>query len=154
MSVPRTQSVIGFVERWAEDGFDNEADFLPIFADALEEAGYDRESTLAAMRTGEGHIDTDEFKEVLIPPELAGYDWTHTFAYAGEPNAGDGSADISKAADHLPDVSLAPFSRWEVKRVVAMQDGDNDGPDWVCVGELKDGRFFCVNAGCDYTGWG
>lgn len=144
---------MGFIRRWAGDGFARSADYLPIFADALEEAGYEHYQ-LANMRSGKGYLDSGPFREALVLPELADYNWQHTFAYAGEPNAGDGSASVKKAADHLPDVSLEPFSRWDVKRVVAMEDGDNDGPDWVCVGELHDGRFFAINAGCDYTGWG
>jgi len=159
----RTETVLGFIRRWSGEGFRRDADWLPVFADALEEAGYSSTRTLATLRglpdergRPSCSLDENEFREALqgVPAKLAGYDWQHVFAYAGEPDAGDGSANIKRAADHLPDVSLEPFSRWDVARVVAMEDGDNDGPDWVCVGELKDGRYFAINAGCDYTGWG
>lgn len=59
-----------------------------------------------------------------------------------------------------PDVVLGDncsnngFDRTDVKKVLAMDDGDNDGPDWVGVFYLKDKRWACVRAGCDYTGWG
>lgn len=33
------------------------------------------------------------------------------------------------------------------------EDGENDGEEWLCVGRLKDGRWFILSAGCDYTGW-
>lgn len=150
------QSVpLGFIRRWEAEGWDLGADWLPVFADALEEAGYSDVGTLAALRSGRlKKYHPEAFREALCLPELAVGDWQYVFAYAGEPDAGDGSATIRKAADHLPDVSLEPFSRWDVGRVIAQQDGDNDGPDWVCVGELRDGRFFAINAGCDYTGWG
>lgn len=40
-----------------------------------------------------------------------------------------------------------------VKRVVCADEGCNDGPSWICVAELDDGRYVIVDAGCDYTGW-
>lgn len=40
-----------------------------------------------------------------------------------------------------------------VRAVIAMDEGQNDGPDWICLGEWADGRFFKMFAGCDYTGW-
>ena len=45
------------------------------------------------------------------------------------------------------------FTRADVKRIIAVVDGESDGPDWVCVGKLQDGRFFVASGGCDYTGW-
>lgn len=47
-----------------------------------------------------------------------------------------------------------------VTRVIAADEGENDGADWIAVVELdgtgwSEGRKrFCVmRAGCDYTGW-
>ena len=31
--------------------------------------------------------------------------------------------------------------------------GENDGDDWLCLGKFKNGKFFKMFAGCDYTGW-
>jgi hypothetical protein len=163
--VPRTEHVLGILRRWEETGFDRAADCLPVLADALEEGGYEDAKTLATMRNGgRGYLDAEEFYNALrgVPDPLNGYDWRNVFAYAGETpgevgGSCDGSANISnvfKAADHLPGVSPAPFNRWDVVRLIAVQDGGNDGPDWVAVGELRDGRFFAIRAGCDYTGWG
>jgi hypothetical protein len=166
--VPRTETVLGFLRRWAAVGYDRSADYLPVFADALEEAGYSCHRTLATLRglTDERgrpsrYLDEDEFREALagVPPELAGSDWREAFAYAGEQKYGEddygcyGQPNLRMASDHLPAVPLTPFARRDVARVVAQQDGENDGPDWVCVGELRDGRFFALRAGCDYTGW-
>lgn len=45
------------------------------------------------------------------------------------------------------------FKREDVKRVLLMSNGDNDGPDWIGLFELNDGRYAGLSAGCDYTGW-
>jgi hypothetical protein len=65
-----------------------------------------------------------------ILPALDTKDWAHVFAYL------DGA------------------SRETVAEVLALREGFNDGPDWLCYGRLRDGRYFFVKAGCDYTGWG
>lgn len=49
--------------------------------------------------------------------------------------------------------SFASFQPKDVKRVIAHDEGENDGPDWLAIGELNDGRWFVLSAGCDYTGW-
>lgn len=45
------------------------------------------------------------------------------------------------------------FTPDDVDRIVDFDEGENDGPSWVIVGVLKDGRVFFIEAGCDYTGW-
>lgn len=80
-----------------------------------------------------------------IPKELTGYGWEETFThYKGNPTAAPPDNPINTSA----------YSREDVAEVIACQDGDNDGPDWVAIGRLKDGRYFTIRAGCDYTGWG
>lgn len=59
---------------------------------------------------------------------LDSYDWREAFEYAD-------------------------FGIDEVKRVIAYDEGENDGDSWVLVAELNDGRFGYVDAWCDYTGW-
>lgn len=68
------------------------------------------------------------------------FDWKEAFVYA---------KDIRIATD----TSNAPFTMDDVADVIAAENGENDGPSWVMVGKLKDGRFFFLDAGCDYTGW-
>lgn len=46
-----------------------------------------------------------------------------------------------------------PFNLFDVERVLAVVEGENDGPDWHWVVQLKDGRFAYLQGGCDYTGW-
>jgi hypothetical protein len=48
---------------------------------------------------------------------------------------------------------FAPFTREEVSEVIAAEDGENDGDNWVGIFRLKDGRIGYLTAGCDYTGW-
>lgn len=81
---------------------------------------------------------------------IDGYDWHEAFAYAGE-DGGSGSADVARVDGAT--CSRAPFDREDVVEVVDASPGENDGPDWLCVGRLKDGRWFFLSAGCDYTGW-
>lgn len=57
------------------------------------------------------------------------YSWQQAFSYA----EGFG----------IPDV-------WVVLNAV---EGENDGDDWIIWGLLKNGKFFYLKAGCDYTGW-
>jgi hypothetical protein len=77
-----------------------------------------------------------------MPERLNNYDWEEAFGYAGKP-------------DPIPgfDGSAASFAREDVVAIHAIDDGANDGDEWIGVFELADGRFACLRAGCDYTGW-
>jgi hypothetical protein len=103
-----------------------------------------------------------------IPVELAGSDWDQAFGCAGDAlhtcvddaghvalQEGYGSKHVEK--DIRParetDVALDAFDRRDVKRLLAHAVGENDGPDWLALMELWDGRYAYLHAGCDYTGW-
>jgi hypothetical protein len=43
--------------------------------------------------------------------------------------------------------------REAVKRIIAYDDGCNDGDAWIIVYERDDGKFVYLEAFCDYTGW-
>ena len=47
----------------------------------------------------------------------------------------------------------ASFEFDDVASIIATDEGENDGRNWLAVGTLKDGQFFVLSAGCDYTGW-
>ena len=83
-------------------------------------------------------------------PELDDYDWREAFGSAGEPDAYN--RDVPTCVPGAT-VSPDPFTREDVKRIIAMSDGENDESEWIGVFELHDGRFASVVAGCDYTGW-
>lgn len=79
-------------------------------------------------------------------PSVEDYDWVEAFGYAGDPgkvfdrDAGDGAAgELFGLAD------VVEFLGWSA--------GENDGRSWIAWGRLKDGRYFYLSAGCDYTGW-
>jgi len=49
---------------------------------------------------------------------------------------------------------MASFTRDDVVEIYGIQEGENDADPWRVYGLLKDGRYFYLEAGCDYTGWG
>lgn len=99
-------------------------------------------------------LDDDEPKPPAwrTIPLLDDYDWRQAFGFAGEPGTEAGGRPPTKAAPTL-DVDTGPFARAHVAEVIAHRDGERDERNWVCVGRLWDGRWFVVDAGCDYTGW-
>lgn len=109
-----------------------------IVADWLEDHGFGEYA--AHLRAGR-----------TCPAKLDDGDWAEAFGFAGE--KGTCNNDVPKATPPGSTVPAFPYTRQDVRRVIAMQDGENDGPDWVIVGELWDGRFFSLRGGCDYTGW-
>lgn len=86
--------------------------------------------------------------------ELDDYSWKEAFGYAGEPGTeAHGDFRISGAVPGV-DYDLSPFTREDVAEVAAMREGENDGPEWVIYGRLRDGRWFYLEAGCDYQASG
>lgn len=71
------------------------------------------------------------------------YDWQHIFTTYADPEAVTGYKG-----------STAAFTLDDVAQVVASDDGENDGAEWIAILRLNDGRFAYLYAGCDYTGWG
>lgn len=51
-------------------------------------------------------------------------------------------------------MNCKPFTESDVAEVLHSSEGDNDGPAWVAVLRLADGRFATLESSCDYTGWG
>jgi len=83
--------------------------------------------------------------------ELDNRNWYYAFEYAGE-TAGDysyGSPNVTSDGS-CPD---SIFTREDVKKIYGLREGQNDGDRWLLYGLLKDGRYFYLEAGCDYTGW-
>lgn len=83
--------------------------------------------------------------------DLQSYDWKNVFAYAsGIPESGYSATPGAVGEDP---VATTPFGIDDVAQVLHAVEGENDGPNWVIVVLLKDGRYASINAGCDYTGW-
>lgn len=93
--------------------------------------------------TGEESLAADVRKELLIPFRIRSYDWKEAFAYAVKPDECPPGTGIDRSG----------FTREDVAEVIAIDDGENDGQNWMGVFRLRDGRFAFLSAGCDYTGW-
>lgn len=89
-------------------------------------------------------------KEISLEDLPNDYDWKEVF---GEGTGGN----TDKALDRCPpmsDVSIDSVPMLsDVVEVIAAVNGENEGPDWVGVFRLRDGRILLANGGCDYTGW-
>lgn len=48
---------------------------------------------------------------------------------------------------------FASFDREDVVEIVACEEGENDGDNWIGVFKLANGTFGWLSAWCDYTGW-
>ena len=68
------------------------------------------------------------------------FDWIEAFKYANTTRTATNCAKDG-------------FTIADVANVFAASPGENDGPSWMMVGKLNDGRHFFLDAGCDYTGW-
>lgn len=64
-----------------------------------------------------------------IPSALDDYNWEEAFRYSSH------------------------GSREDVRRIIAMAEGENDGDNWIGLFEMNNGTFVFLSAGCDYTGW-
>ena len=83
-----------------------------------------------------------------IPSILDDYNWEESFKYASSPT-------LAVPPTHEDYQKPQPgFTRKDIKHVISMAYGENDGDDWILVVQLWDGRFAFLEAGCDYTGWG
>ena len=70
------------------------------------------------------------------------YDWKEAFGYGANIRANPAGSQ-----------NMSPLGIDDVTEVIAMQEGENDGASWIMAGRVKDGRYFFLSAGCDYTGW-
>ena len=70
---------------------------------------------------------------------IESYNWKEAFTYS------DGRS--------LDDDSHQPFTMKDVKTIIHMEDGENDGSNWIILVKLKNGLYGFLSAGCDYTGW-
>ena len=94
---------------------------------------------------------------------LKDYDWGCAFQCAGETVSEDARWDGVNPTSQFNTASVspvlnsgcdtAPFTREDVAEILAIADGENDGPNWIGLFKLKDGRYAYLTAGCDYTGW-
>ena len=74
----------------------------------------------------------------------------------GDPTYGP-LAEASGAAEPIPGYSGTKESRnWcqdDIVEVIAADEGERDGANWIAILKLKNGLYIFMSAGCDYTGW-
>ena len=75
--------------------------------------------------------------------ELDTYDWREAFEYSHR----------SQGSVPKKEYNLSSFAVEDVSELYGLDAGENDGDSWICYGKLNDGRYFSLNAWCDYTGW-
>lgn len=118
-------------------------------------------------------------REVTLTMLVEDYDWRKAFEYAGtpvaprsrwqetqkeldqalgetseyEPTYADGTPNVTRVREEPESTSVAEFQATDVAEVIRYEEGENDVADWKLLGRLKDGRYFYLAAGCDYTGW-
>lgn len=86
---------------------------------------------------------------ITNPEEIAAL-WVEKYSGIrrdGTPYSGGFKSNWSEAAEY------ASWKPEDVAEVLAMEEGENDGANWLMVVKLKDGRYSFLSAGCDYTGW-
>lgn len=126
---------------------------------AMVESGYDKHFTGVVADWAEDHgMDPGLVSRLRngcsMPEALSGDDWGEVFGYCGDPcgNSQGRPPSVTLAYPHAK-CDTGAFGRGDVMVISHMAESYNDGPDWICVGELWDGRYFIARAGCDYTGW-
>jgi len=87
--------------------------------------------------------------EIALKDLVTDYDWLAVFGEGDNRNYNCTIPDVTSLDNTSTDV--CPIN--DVVEVIAAVNGNNDGPDWVGVFRMKDGRFLAATGGCDYTGW-
>lgn len=84
---------------------------------------------------------------VFMLPQLDECNWAEVF--------GDGSFNgaLKPSGPPMVDMDFTTFGRADVAEILAICEGEHDGPAWICWGILKDRRYFVARGSCCYTGW-
>jgi len=91
---------------------------------------------------------------ISIEEFRADYDWGEVLSYAGKDSCEQGEQKppmASPVSDATMDCSV--FGMEDVKDVICVSAGMKEEDSWLCILELRDGRFAYIEACCDYTGW-
>lgn len=112
---------------------------------------YDNPSALnVAMDRCEELGDLKRRAQLLL---AHGRQWDEAFKFAGQDKSEErGKSCVERCTPDDP-VREDYFTTSDVAHVIAYDEGENDGPNWIIAGKLDDGRYFFLSAGCDYTGW-
>jgi hypothetical protein len=61
--------------------------------------------------------------------------------------------EMKESSDWDQAFAYSPVPMDKVKAIIASENGDNDGPDWLGLFLLTDDTYLVLSAWCDYTGW-
>ena len=89
-------------------------------------------------------------------PQLNDCDWAEAFGFAGAKDSEYGAPynhGAPRYAMPTGEFDCSPFCRDDVMFIHALVEGERDWSSWLIYGQLKDGRHFFIEAGCDYSGW-
>lgn len=59
-----------------------------------------------------------------------------------------------KKVDNNEDISTKSIGIGDIESVIAYDEGQNDGENWIFILKIYDGRYVFMSAGADYTGFG
>lgn len=109
------------------------------------------EKALAYLRRSGEKVISPEF----LFDQYEKYDWVQVFGHDVDKNKISRN-DYQEPEPVAPgiDIDCSNFGVNDVFYAFGYKLGQNDGESWKCCGQLKDLRFFYVEASCDYTGWG
>ena len=77
-------------------------------------------------------------------------DWREVFAFSGSGGKNPANVQVVLGAN----CSDNHFTQKDIKSVFAYEEGKKNCDAWLICGQLLDGRYFFIEAWCDYTGWG
>lgn len=73
--------------------------------------------------------------------QLQTYDWEQAFQISRVMRCAGSTCEVT------------PLAPQDVDLIIGITEGENDGDAWRIAGQMKDGRWFYLNAWCDFTGW-
>lgn len=80
--------------------------------------------------------------------KICGWDFVACWEENGFPTEAHDCGGFHYEAE--PGFAFTPF---DIKEMIAMHEGENDGDNWRWIFALKNGTFGAARGGCDYTGW-
>lgn len=87
--------------------------------------------------------DPDAALLLMVANRRAGKPAIHPLGEYGDWESAFGN-DGAKVPELYPEVAIS----------ICQSPGENDGPSWIGIFRLFDGRYVGINSSCDYTGWG
>lgn len=95
-----------------------------------------------------------EMKKNLPVISLPGSEkWSGAYDWGAALEEAFPDQDASDFCYAITENDLGPARDLEITAFVMLQQGENDGPDWIWRVTFSDQSVWKLEAGCDYTGW-